>query len=210
MPDEAVATLAELDLSDPEIESHRIQGAIAQDRYVDYVRDLEPSDLEALKLPRGSTPPSLVRIHSTHHALARCLALGMSNNQAAQITGYSASRISILKSDESFKALVEDYRAETKSIVADAQFRMAGDFLMAQEMLHDLMEANPETFTPQMLIEIIKMYADRTGHGPGQKISMDIKKDFIDRPPRESFEEWEKRRGQELKVIDHEAETGPL
>jgi hypothetical protein len=165
-----------------------------------YSRDLTEADGAALSSDRGVKPASLVRIHSSHHSLARCLAMGMKDSHVALITGYSPSRISILKNDPAFSALVADYRAEAKAIFADLGERMADISLDAIELLHERLQAKPEEFSVPMLLDVIKAFADRTGHGPGQEITMKVSRDIIDRPPRESFAEWEERRSKELEL----------
>lgn len=184
--------LEELDLGP------RIQGRPRSELYVEYVRDLTQADMEALALPRGSVPQSLVRIHASHHSLAKCLASGMKPAQAGLVTGYSSSRISILQNDPAFTALVADYRAEAKSIFADLAERMSDLSLDAIEILQERLHENPANFSVDTLLDMVKTFADRTGHGPGQEVQLKVSQDMIDRPPRESFEEWNARRTLEL------------
>lgn len=185
----------------------RIQGLPPRTFHIAYERDLSEADLAALSLPRGSTPRSLVRIHSSHHSLARCLAAGMKPAQAGLVTGYSASRISILQADQAFQALVADYRNEAKSVFADLAERMSNLSLDAIEILQERLHDNPEGFTIPVLLDLVKAFADRTGHGPNQEVNLRLSTDMIDRPPRESFEEWKARRDREL--AEEAAPKGP-
>lgn len=178
--------------------------------YIDYTRDLTAADLEVLKgppPPPPSEPPppapanTLKRIHASHHSVARCLAMGMKNTQVALVTGYTAARVSQLQQDPTFQALVQDYRNEAKGVFADLSERMADVSLDAIELLHERLHENPETFSAPMLLDVIKSFADRTGHGPGQEVTLKVNADFIDRPPRESFEDWENRRKKELDIV---------
>src|SRR5262245_9061446 len=106
-------------------ETTRVKGPPKKPLSAEYVRDLTEADMVAMTvLPRATTPKSLARIHASHHSLARCLASGMKPAQAALVTGYAPNRISILCNDPAFKALVEDYRSEAKSIFADLAERM--------------------------------------------------------------------------------------
>lgn len=163
---------------------------------VEYVRDLTEADLAA---PRAPTPPrALLRIHASHHAVARCLATGIKQNQVALVTGYTPMRISFLLQDPTFQALVNDYRTEAKAVFADLAERMTEMSLDAMELLQEKLHDNPAEFTIPALIEIIKTFADRTGHGPNQTVSVSLNRDLIDRPPRESHEEWLARRAAEL------------
>src|SRR5258708_36547734 len=74
------------------------------------LRDLTTSDLALLATERGIRPTSIQRITDRHHALARCLASGMSATEAGLVTGYTASRISVLRGDPSFEELIAFYR----------------------------------------------------------------------------------------------------
>lgn len=168
------------------------------DLYVEYERDLGAADLAALALPRGVRPKSLVRIHASHHALARCLAAGMRPSQAALVTGYDGPRISVLQNDPAFIELVGEYRAEAKSVFADLAERMNNLSLDAIELLQERLHDSPETFDAGVLLDMIKVFADRTGHGPNQEVHLSVSTDAIDRPPRETYEDWQKRRAVEL------------
>lgn len=179
----------------------RVEGAVRPSGapYVAYERDLTEADLQALALPRGNVPRTLVRIHASHHSLARCLATGMKPLQASLVTGYSPGRISQLQRDPAFIALVADYAREAKSTFADLAERMASVSLDALEILHEKMQEAPEAMTVPVLLDIIKAFADRTGYGPNQSLNVKFDtSDLIDRPPRESFEDWEKRRQAQL------------
>lgn len=189
--------LDELDLR-PEAKTLRIQGALRRDLHISYERDLTEADLAALDQYRGVKPRSLVRIHASHHSLAKCLASGMKQSQAALVTGYSQSRISILQNDQAFQALVAEYKDEAKSIFADMTERMADLSLDAMELLQERLHEAPQDFSVPMLLDVVKAFADRTGHGPGQEVHLKVDRDFIDRPPRETHDEWTERRKREL------------
>lgn len=165
-----------------------------------HVRDLGQADLAALaSAPRASgVPQSLQRVRASHHALARCLATGMSAHQAGLVTGYSPSRISILLSDPAFRGLLDEYTADAKSIVADMAERMSNISLDALDELQQRLEESPESFSTPMLLDVVKAFADRTGHGPGQRLDVALSATLIDRPPKESFEDWRARRQREL------------
>ena len=205
MDDTDPELLAELDLggsSAPRrdtLERPRLQGRAGAESHVEYSRDLGPSDLEALKsAPRGDQVRPLVRIHASHHSLARCLASGMKPAQAGLVTGYSGPRISTLQRDPAFQALCADYRTEAKSIFADLAERMNDLSLDAIELLQERLHETPEGFTIPVLLDLVRTFADRTGHGPNSEISLKVSSDLIDRPPKETYEQWQARREQEL------------
>lgn len=192
---EAAALLDALDIS---AAPPRTVGRPTKSYYVEHTRDLTEADMEALQLPRGAPAKSLQRLRSSHHALARCLATGMKHTQAALVTGYNPVTISALMNDDSFTALVADYRREASDVFGDLAERMNNMSLDAIEILQERLHEAPQDFTTSTLLDLIKTFADRTGHGPNQDINLKVSGDFIDRPPRETFEDWERRRTKEL------------
>jgi hypothetical protein len=134
---------------------------------VEILRDLTPGDLELLDEPRDSKPtPITKRMSERHHALARLLSSGVADWEAAAMTGYCASHISILKTDPTFKDLLHFYREKVDVQVADIHSRLTGLSIDALDMLRDRMENEPQTIKPHLLLEMAKVTADRTGHGP--------------------------------------------
>ena len=136
------------------------------------VRRLTAEDV-AQQGPRDVLQGGLMRLRDRHHALARCLASGMSEKDAGIITGYVGSRISVLKADPSFKQLVEFYRSHNDDIYRDAyrdlHSKMAG---LAEDTVEELsarLEEAPEQFDVSDLRETLKVLADRTGFGPATK-----------------------------------------
>lgn len=193
---EADALIDELDFSPG---PPRINGNLTRDTQAVFVRDLNQADVQALEGPRGAhLPRSIQRIRASHHALARCLAGGMKASQAALVTGYTQTRISLLQQDPTFQGLVADYQFESKEIFADMHERMTNLSLDAIEELQDRLADAPEAFSTGMLLDVVKAFADRTGHGPGQEVKLSVSPSMIDRPPKESYEEWQKRRAREL------------
>jgi len=179
----------------------RLHGNTKRPLVAEYVRDLTAADLAALEAPRGSRPSALKRISASHHSLAKCLASGMKPMQASLVTGYDLARISILQSDPTFQELVRDYREETKSWAADLAARMSDLSLDAMEELQRRLHEAPESFSIQTLLETVRTFADRTGHGPGSEVNLRLTPaDLIDRPPRETHDEWTQRRQRELEA----------
>ncbi|MGH8337366.1 MAG: hypothetical protein ACRETL_11230, partial [Gammaproteobacteria bacterium] len=76
------------------------------------VRPLQEADLAVLVAgERQPTPTrSIARLRDRHHAIARLLVAGKTNNEVSIMTGMDPGRISVLRSDPTFKQLVEDYR----------------------------------------------------------------------------------------------------
>lgn len=133
------------------------------------VRQLTDADLAMLSTERGIAPKELKRLGDAHHALARALASGMKPAEASILTGYTVSRISVLRTSPQFQDLVEFYSAHQTDVYADVQARMQNLSLDALETLRTRLEEEPEEFGSAMLLEIVKTLADRTGFGPSSK-----------------------------------------
>lgn len=133
------------------------------------VRELTQSDLALLATERGIQPTHLKRITDRHHALARCLATGMSATEACLVTGYTPSRVSVLRGDPSFEELIAFYQGDKAKPVLDLQDRMTSLALDATAELQERLELDPDKVSTDQLLDTIKLTADRTGHGPQSK-----------------------------------------
>lgn len=145
----------------------RTRGRAGAPMVLEVERELVEDDLPALALPRSSAKPSVVkRLSERHHALARCLASGASQRDAAIICGYDLSRISILLNDPSFTELLAFYRADVDRAFSDMHDQLATVGKGALGLLIDKIEDEPESLTVPQLMELAKLGADRTGYGP--------------------------------------------
>lgn len=135
----------------------------------EYIRDLTEADLPLLEVPRGITSPVLKRIRDSHHALARILADGTSETEAAAITGYCISRISILKQDPAFMNLVEENRRYKNMRSGDQAEQMGTITKDALGIIRDRLEDAPEDVSLPVLVDIVTKFCDRTGYGPATK-----------------------------------------
>lgn len=136
--------------------------------------EIAVSDLALLSEEKGSRPPPLKRLRDRHHALARVLASGKSEAEAAAIVGYDISRVSILKNDPAFNELLEFYRADVNRAYASMHEQLAGLSLDAVTELRERLEEAPEKLSVAQLVELTKMGADRTGFGPSQKVEQNV------------------------------------
>lgn len=128
------------------------------------VRDLGAADFELLKhADRGVVPANLQRITDRHHALARLLATGMSDGEAAMVTGYDPSRVSILKNSPAFVELLELYRKEITREFTTIHEHMSGLTKDALLELRQRVEDDPQKFTPRELLQIVNDMSDRSG-----------------------------------------------
>lgn len=130
------------------------------------VRELTQSDLALLATERGVQPSHVQRITNRHHALARCLASGMSATEAGLVTGYTGSRISVLRGDPAFEELIAFYQGEKGLPVQDLQDKMTALAADTITELQERLETNPESFAVGELHDQFKLVADRSGFGP--------------------------------------------
>lgn len=135
-------------------------------------RELELEDVVASSAETlGSQTPPLARLRDTHHNIARLLAQGLKAVEVAAITGFSQSRISLLRKDPAFKELLAFYRDSAATEFADAQKRLAMLAMDATAELHERLLENPADLRTTELMEIAKMAHDRSGNGPTSNVN---------------------------------------
>lgn len=144
-------------------------GRAAKALHAEVVRELTQSDLHLLATERGVQPTHVQRITDRHHALARCLASGMSATEAALCTGYTSSRISVLRGAPAFEELISFYRADRGGEVLDLQQKFTALAKDATTEIQERLELEPAAFGVEALIDIVKLTADRSGNGPQSK-----------------------------------------
>lgn len=159
----SVMAFAELDIAP------RTKGRGTKQLQLEAIGELTPADLALLASERGIKPTEIKELRERHHALARCLAAGLKDVECSAITGYSPSRISILKNDPTFQALVDDYKSIQSGIAADFVTRTQTLSLTVVERLQEAVEDEDTPLSPSVLLEIGKFAADRTGNAPVQK-----------------------------------------
>jgi len=137
------------------------------------VRSLTPEDITLLNTTLPAPRASLVQIRHTHHQLARLLAEGRSNADAALLTGYAPVYVSVLKDDPSFQELVAHYSMQEELHHVDVLERMKILGLATLDTLQDRLETDSDSFSNRELMEqaelmLVKpMVATRGGILPG-------------------------------------------
>jgi hypothetical protein len=132
-----------------------------------FVRELVEADMALLTAERGTQKPVEIKsLRERHHALARCLSRGASDADAAAMTGYTVSRISILRSDPTFAELMAHYQGVKDFAFADFQERASAVAIDSLNIIADRIEEDPEAISTGQALEIVKQLADRTGHSP--------------------------------------------
>lgn len=133
-------------------------------------RELGLDDVAALLEEKGVQAPQIKEFRERHHALARHIAEGKRPGEAAILCRYSQSRMSVLLADPAFMELVAHYREIVNEEFVDFQSKLAELALDGALILQSRMEEKPDDMSDALLLQIVQVGADRTGHGPSQKI----------------------------------------
>lgn len=160
------------DISDLDL---NLAGAPKQPLVITEVRELELDDVAVLMASRETKAPPLKRLRDRHHSLAKMLASGMAEGEAAIACGYDPSRVSILKADPSFQDLLTFYRGNAAERHFDRSELMESLSRDVIEELHDRLEEDPDSFTINQLESLVKTFSDRTGLGPSTKTEVNVK-----------------------------------
>lgn len=94
-----------------------ILGIVAMARILS-VRPMTREDLEVARLP--SSPVRIKALRDAHHGIARLFAAGMSLREIADETGYSVSRLSLLRKDPQMQDLIAKKQAMQDEAYTDA------------------------------------------------------------------------------------------
>lgn len=135
--------------------------------FLEVLRDIDPSDFEGLNAPVGSAAPQIKALRAAHHQLAQLLAQGMPNAEAALVTGYSISRISILKADPTFQELLTHYSTQAEIIQIDVIKRMTALGVNSLETLQERLDDAPESFSNGALMDLAELMLVKGRAGPG-------------------------------------------
>lgn len=172
-------------------------------REVDYevVGELKEADLALLETERGIQPIDPIKLRDSHHSLARVLARGARPAEAAAITGYSSSRISILQRAPAFQELVEFYREGIEPFV-DRRARLQDMGMDQLTAIAEDMEENPDKYSPGFRLDFSKVALDRGGLGPqSSSVTTNVNIDYAAR-----LERGLERAANADKLIEHEEE----
>lgn len=154
-------------------------------------RPLTPADLPALQSKRALQPgqaPKLKQIRHAHHQLARLLATGMEQNEAALITGYSPAWISNIKNDPQFQDLMATYAGQRQLAFVDVLERMKSLGLTCLEELQERIAEDAGGWSNREMMELaelllIKPSAVRQANSPGANApSVAINVKFVNAP----------------------------
>lgn len=159
----------------------RTTGRAAKAVSAEIERELGLDDVAALLEEKGVQAPQIKEFRERHHALARLIAEGRKPGEAALLCRYSQSRMSVLLADPAFMELVQHYTVLVNGSFVDFQQKLSELALDAAAILQSRMEDSPEDLSDALVLQIIQVGADRTGHGPSQKVEHNHKVGLADR-----------------------------
>lgn len=169
-----------------DLEEVSLVGRKQQPLRAEIVRELTEADLALLATERGVKPQTVKKLRDSHHAVARCVAQGLTGAETSAITGYTESRVSVLKADPAFQELVAFYAARldeiNEAVYADSQTKIAALKSDVIDELADRLDTEPEKIATETLLDALKITADRTGDGPSTKsTNINVNLDLADR-----------------------------
>jgi hypothetical protein len=189
-------------------ELHR--GKLASPVRVLAVRVLSREDLNRVRSDQKRVTVRVREFRDAHHRLARLVASGLRIPEILRITGYSAGRLTSLKSDPAFIELVASYRDKVDAAFVSGQDEFyetsVSNMLRAERQLEEHLDAADESgdLVPiKTLLAITSDRADRFGYGK-KTTQTNINVDFAKR-----LEEMNARRGAST-VIDAKANSATL
>jgi hypothetical protein len=126
---------------------------------IEVVRALSEEDIPLLANPPplNTSAPTVQSLRASHHQLAQLLARGISDTEASLITGYSISRIAVLKADPTFTELLSNYQANRELVFADTLERMRILGLSTLDELQDRLESDPAGWSNRELMEMAEL-----------------------------------------------------
>ena len=169
------------------LETLRLTGRAAMPIAAEFVRALTAEDLEMLAKERSVQKPkelsSLAMLSERHRNLARLIAMGKPDWECAVITGYTPSRISILKTDPAMKNLIKHYCEEKDIVYVQAHEKMAQVVSTALDELQERLEDDTQRkeISTGQLLQIIEVSADRSGMGPSSKSEVNVNVNIAER-----------------------------
>lgn len=170
------------------------------------IEPLTKADLEILRQPREQAPWQPKTLRDSHHRIARMFAAGLRQREIAEITGYTTTRLGILRRSPAMIELVAEYRKDVHEAWVKAQEGYAeiatSNMIAAERHIADYideLDAKDELLPVRTALAISRDAADRFGFHK-KSTNFNVNMDFA-----AQLEAAIKRSG---KVVEGEAE-GP-
>lgn len=141
----------------------RVAGEGVPEKYKDRIREAVESREWKFNLLQKFSP--------WHHSAAQMIAAGMKISTIAEKLGRTKQHLYKLRTVEpAFNELVNLYRELQTESSIDLRDQLEGLSTLAAKELLDRLMANPDKFSNKELFELLRLSADRTGHGPTSKV----------------------------------------
>lgn len=169
------------------LETLKLKGRAAKPIAAEFLRPLTAEDLAMLAEDRNVQKPrtlsTLTMLSERHRNLARLLAMGKTDWECSVITGYTVSRISILKTDPAMRNLIKHYSEEKDIVYVQAHEKMAQVVSTALDVLQERLEDEEQVkeMSTGQLLSIIEVSADRSGLGPSSKSEVSVNVNIAER-----------------------------
>jgi len=144
------------------------------------VRELKPGELDA---PRGRETP-VAKLRDVHHRMAQLFAAGLGTGDVAEITGYSLSRVSVLRASPAMEELISTIRGQDNLVIRDRAAEtfenMAGVVSLAMREIRDRIEEAPGEVPLGTLQKLVSDLGDRVGFVK-RTVNVNVNMDFAAR-----------------------------
>ena len=141
----------------------RVAGEGVPEKYKDRIREAVEAREWKFNLLQKFSP--------WHHSAAQMIAAGMKISTIAEKLGRTKQHLYKLRTVEpAFNELVNLYRELQTESSIDLKDQLEGLSNLAAKELLDRLRANPDRFSNKELFELLRLSADRTGHGPSSKV----------------------------------------
>lgn len=171
-------------------------------------RPLTREDIEEIgtKEVGVSAPPPISQLRDSHHEVARLMAQGFRQVDISRKTGYSQSRLSVLKNDPAFSELVESYREVVEEVFIDTNHKLKSLTDDGISIMHERLLDDPDSISDTLLLDLIKAVADRAGFAPVSK-SLNLNATLDGGTLEELKNKVKGRQNGEVKTITQEAKN---
>lgn len=157
---------------------------------LELLRELTPADFEPADGASAKTP-IIKQLRHSHHLAAKLIAEGRRGPEIMAITGYSASRISILKNDPAFRDLVAYYKSQVDAAFESVHSKLAALGASCVDELLERLE-DPDKLSTKQVVEIMEATLDRSSApkkgaaagGPAAGGGVVINVGFVDPAPK--------------------------
>jgi len=146
------------------------RGKIGKPPKILEIRKVTNDDMGKLLEPRRKT--RIEKFRAAHHMVARMIAMGFSDNEICEASGYSHQRIWTLKTNPAFKGIIAGYEENINAIRSqyDDEYtkilvsnRQRAELQIADHL--DESDDQGELLPLTTLLKIARDAADRTGYG---------------------------------------------